>query len=333
MRILMFGAGVVGHIYGSLLHASGHHVSLYVRPGSTDRYPHGLSIRLQDYRKQPHDLLDVPPRVRDYSSNFRPNRVESFSADDHYDLIIVSTASTHLASTLPVLAENAGKATILFFQNNWTGTAEIAKHLTADRYLFGFPQGGGAFDEHGIQGVVRGTVLLGEADGAYRPRLEKIAGAFQQAWFEPRITQEILPWLWTHYAITAVMAGGTARAGSYSAFVQNSHIVKDAMLAAREALAIVKARGVDTSNMEEARPFDLPTWIGVPTFKYLRDREDSKAIGDLQTRTAPTEMVHIYRSVVATGRELKVSMPHLESFGTDIDVMEREGVAKGTAAA
>ena len=63
MRILVFGAGVVGHIYGSLLHASGHHVSLYVKPGSTDRYPHGLSMRLQDYRKLPHDLLDLRAEI------------------------------------------------------------------------------------------------------------------------------------------------------------------------------------------------------------------------------------------------------------------------------
>ena len=44
-------------------------------------------------------------------------------------------------------------------------------------------------------------------------------------------------------------SGGAARAGSYSAFVQNSHIVKDAMLAAREALAIVRTAGPQRGNM------------------------------------------------------------------------------------
>ena len=114
----------------------------------------------------------------------------------------------------------------------WPLARSVGVHL---EFVQGVAVAGGAFDAEGIQGVVRGPVLLGEGDGAYRPRLEKIAEAFQQAWFEPRITQEMVPWLWTHYAITAVMVGGATRAGSYSAFVQNSHIVKDAMLAAREA--------------------------------------------------------------------------------------------------
>jgi 2-dehydropantoate 2-reductase len=328
MRILMFGAGVVGHIYGSQLAESGHQVALYVRPGATDHYPQGLSIRLQDFRKARQDLLDVPQGVRDYSTNYRPRRVDSFSAEDAWDLIIVCTASTQLAEALPVIAAGAGSAHVLFFQNNWNGIAEVSQHLSGERYLFGYPQAGGAFDDEGIQGVIRGPVLLGEADGAYRPRLEKVAAAFTQAGFTPTITREMLPWLWTHYAITSVMVGGAARAGSYSAFVQNSHIVKDAMLAAREALAVVRARGVDISRMDEARPFDLPTWMGVPALKFLRDRPVSTHIGDLQRLNASAEMVQIYREVVSTGRKLNVPMPHLEAFGPDVDVMGREGEAR-----
>ena len=33
MRILMFGRGVIATIYGRVLHAAGHDVEFYVRPG------------------------------------------------------------------------------------------------------------------------------------------------------------------------------------------------------------------------------------------------------------------------------------------------------------
>ena len=76
MRILIFGAGVIGHIYGSQLDEAGHHVAIYVRPGHENHFPHGMSIRLLDLRKEKRDMLDVPHLSHDYSINYRPRYVE-----------------------------------------------------------------------------------------------------------------------------------------------------------------------------------------------------------------------------------------------------------------
>lgn len=324
MRILIFGAGVIGHIYGSQLEEAGHHVALYTRPGHENHFPHGLSLRLLDLRKERRDLLDVPHFSHDYSINYRPRYVESFSAADNWDLIIVTTTRTQLPSALPLIAANAGKADILFFQNNWTGLIEIAPYLAPDRCLFGFPEAGGAFDEQGIEGILHASVHLGEADGKPSPRLERIAQAFRLAGFDPKITSEILPWLWTHYAISAAIVAGSARAHSFTDFSRNGPIIKEALLAAREALNVVRVRGVDVSHMDEALPFDLPTWIGVPAFRFMMGRPLVQRVSDKHAQVAYEELIRIYREVVSTGHALGVKMPHLEAFKPDIDHMEIE---------
>jgi 2-dehydropantoate 2-reductase len=90
--------------------------------------------------------------------------VESFSPDEHYELILVCVRRNQLRDVLPTLAANAGDGTILFLQNNWTGITDIEPFLTPSRYLLGFPSVGGARDQRGIKCVLLADTRLGEVD-------------------------------------------------------------------------------------------------------------------------------------------------------------------------
>ena len=53
MRILMFGRGVIATIYGRVLHAAGHDVEFYVRPGRAAEYGQEVTLDWIDGRRKP----------------------------------------------------------------------------------------------------------------------------------------------------------------------------------------------------------------------------------------------------------------------------------------
>jgi ketopantoate reductase len=198
MKILVFGAGVIGVVYAWQLSEAGQDVTLLVRPGRKQEIESkGIFISCLDKRGPRKHIETV----------YHPKLVEDFSPTDDCELILVCVKRNQLKDVLPFLAEKAGDADILFLQNNWSGTAEIEQYLTPSRFVLGFPSVGGGRDEHGIQCVLGTDTMLGEKDGQITPRLQKISGIMRDAGFKPKITRQIVPWLWTHYAEIAALVG------------------------------------------------------------------------------------------------------------------------------
>ncbi|MCL5996170.1 MAG: hypothetical protein M1546_08945 [Chloroflexi bacterium] len=81
MRILVFGAGVIGTIYGYLLAQAGNDVIHYVRPGKKARLDQGIRLRLLDGRAK-------PPKTE--TACYKLKTVETLSPNDRYELFIVS---------------------------------------------------------------------------------------------------------------------------------------------------------------------------------------------------------------------------------------------------
>ena len=114
MKILVFGAGVIGVVYAWQLSEAGQDVTLLVRPG-----------RKQEIERKgiPISCLDARGQKKHISTVYHPQLVEDFSPADSYELILVCVKRNQLNGALPSLAEKAGDADILFMQNNWSGTA------------------------------------------------------------------------------------------------------------------------------------------------------------------------------------------------------------------
>jgi 2-dehydropantoate 2-reductase len=123
---------------------------------------------------------------------YHPRLVESFSPNDHYELILVCVRRNQLSDVLPTLAGSAGDATILFLQDNWTGVTEIEPFLSTSCYLLGFPSVGGARDQRGVRCVFLADTRLGEVDGQGTPRLKRIPEALRKAGFKPKLTRQII---------------------------------------------------------------------------------------------------------------------------------------------
>lgn len=111
MKILIYGAGVIGSTYGWQLAKAGHDISILVRNNQKQGFEeNGINIYCTDFRNDKKITENII---------FRPKVTDTLSVDNDFEYIIVTTHSFHLEEILPVLKKSSGKAHILFFQNIW----------------------------------------------------------------------------------------------------------------------------------------------------------------------------------------------------------------------
>ena len=131
MRVLVFGAGVIGSVYAGSLLRAGHDVVLLARgPRLVDLQTHGLI--LEDAESGQRSVVPVPS-------------VGELAPDDRFDLVLVPVRAEQLRSTLPVLTSMTDDSDVLFFGNTANRRAELTAAL-GSRVLFGFPAAGGTRD-------------------------------------------------------------------------------------------------------------------------------------------------------------------------------------------
>jgi ketopantoate reductase len=311
MKILVYGAGVIGTTYAWQLTQAGQDITLLVRPGKAGLYAGGIPMRCRDERSKPAQQIET---------TFQPKIVESFAPEDGYDLILVCVRSNQVEETLPVLAACSGIADILFFQNNWWGDEKIRAVLRPGSYFFGFSRiVGGWRKGNGIESIIfnnpgMGT-MLGEADGRVSPRVKSVQAILQTAQLNPEVSADILGWLKYHYVEYLGATGAILEAGSVDRFADQTESVRKAILATREALAVCRARGVPAKSAPfNLRLFGLPlpllVWIGAKQYQASNIKSFFKENID----SGMVELSAQYQDVIGEGRRLGIAMPTLTSF-------------------
>ena len=305
MRILIFGTGVIGTVYGYALGQAGVDVTHYVRPGKKQALERGVSMRLLDGRLK---------RPREAGVLYKPRIIEILSPADDYDFYIVSVRHYQLDAVLPILKNNIGRADVLFFNGNWAGFETIDPILPRTKYLWGFPVAGGGYTPDGtLNAALLDEVRLGELDGRSTSRLETLKGMFEQARLKVDVRQDIQHWLWVHFAINTGVIGAAFKVGGATQLLNSIPGLHDAILAGREALEVCQARGVDVKSFADARSFYLPAWLGAITvWSMMKTNKPARKI--FETHTAMDELREMYYDLLKTGRELNVAMPHYLSM-------------------
>jgi len=313
LKILIYGAGVIGTAYGWQLSQSGQEVTLLVRAGKSAGFDGGITIRCRDERLKPARQLEVV---------YQPKVVESIAPGDNYDLIIVCVKSNQVDAILPDLAQSSGKSDVLFFQNNWWGDEKLRAHLPPEQYFFGFSRiVGGWRSENAVECIIFNapgmSTMLGEASGQVTPRLTAVETMLQQAGLKPEISTDILTWLKFHYIEYLGASGAILKAGSAKAFASRSDLVRQAILATREALAVCRARGLSVS----AAPFNLRLYSWpLPLIVWLGQKQyqaaNIQSFFEENIRNGLAELAFQYQDVVNEGQRLGVPMPVLSGFST-----------------
>lgn len=319
MKILVFGAGVIGTMHAWAFERAGHQVSLLVRPGHEDRWSNGVALRILDGRG---------PRQEEAKVLYRPQIVTSFTPDDGYDLIVDAVRYSQAEGVLPQIAANRGNAVVLFFHQSWRGLDLIDRTLTKEQYVLGMPRAGGVLTNGVLDGAFEGKVMLGTStcgrpttpvvEGAAHKNLDFVSGLFRPAGFEVVSPENMEHWHWVHFAATAVYTGAIAREEGYEAFAQNKKAIHEALLAGREAMNICAARGVDVKRMDEAKMFVTAPLVVAPLMRRALAQPMTRRLAQTDPDHA-AEFRQIFDEVLDTGSQLNVPTPTLDSYRPFVD--------------
>ncbi|MEU5872797.1 2-dehydropantoate 2-reductase N-terminal domain-containing protein [Glycomyces sp. NPDC047369] len=304
MKILMFGRGVIGAVYGWALEQAGHHVEFYVRPGRAAAYGDAIDLDLLDARRRPWGKRVAerwPVRYR-----------ESLEPDHDFDLIVLSVQHYSFAEAAAFLVPRVGRATVLVFNNLWVEPLAATAHLPADQVAWGFPGAGGGF---GDDGVLRGSLLpvvtFGTLGGAPTERERAVHQVFREAGFRLRENRDFRGWLSIHFVQNAGLHTQSLKLGSLSKLTTST--MREAILAIRELLPLVEARGVDLRrHRADLLPFTAPVWLAAPALAWLfRHFPPMRVV--MEAHANPEELRAVCRDTLAEARRLNVEVPRLEA--------------------
>ena len=212
IKILVYGAGVIGSIFAYKLKTGGNEVSVLARGKRLqDLRQYGIVIRDDIFHKEYKTLIDV---------------VETLEKDDYYDIILVIMQRQQVSHILPILKSNISP-TILFIGNNPTGAVEYSEYIEKDRILLGFGGIGGCRESYRIIAAYVEDIVLyvGELDGKISDRLKKIENDFTKSGIKVDFSENIDAWLKTHAALVSPLA-----MGSYAARHRNIRLGDDIKL-------------------------------------------------------------------------------------------------------
>ncbi|MFK0248908.1 ketopantoate reductase family protein [Amycolatopsis azurea] len=308
MKILMFGRGVIATIYGWALRRAGHDVEFYVRPGRAAEYGDAVDLDLLDARRRVWGQRVVekwPVRLR-----------ETLEPDHDFDLIVLSVSHHRLPAATAFLAPRIGKATVLVFGNIWAEPTAAIEPLPLDRIAWGFPQAGGGF---GADGVLRGMLMPSVIFGTLgRPPAERelaVRQAFREAGLRIKERPDFRGWLWVHFASDAGLLSQGLRLGSLSKLAGSTGGLRAGLLAGRELLPLLEARGLDLRRHRVGvLPFRAPTWLTAGVLAWLTAHVAVARVS-VTAHSDPDaeEPREVCRDTLAEARRLGVSVPRLEA--------------------
>jgi 2-dehydropantoate 2-reductase len=302
MKILIYGAGVLGSLCAARLQSAGQEVWLLAR-----------GQRLEDLRQ--HGLV-LENMVTDERSEMKMNVLETLSPDDAYDLIMVVVGKHQVPGVLTSLAANRCTPNILFVGNNVAGPDEYIRALTQERVLLGFLTAGGTTDGPVVRYVEgdesrKSTFTIGEVDGTITPRLEEIAEVLKSIGYNVVLCSNIDAWLKTHAALVAPLAGALTLAGGDNfSMARDRKNVRLAAKGIRESLHILQSKNIPLIPSAAKLYIRLPEFLLVFLMQRLLARKGVGYAFAHADKAAP-EMALLIAELLTLGRGTNVSTPAL----------------------
>jgi 2-dehydropantoate 2-reductase len=280
MKILVYGAGVIGTLYAARLQQAGHQVTVLSRHSRlADISQHGLV--LEDVRTGERSVTQVAVS-------------DTLHVEDPYDMVIVTVRRDQLATVMPALASNKNIPVILFMLNNPSGSAALVDALEPDRVMLGFPGAGGALDGYVVRYAMidQQPTTLGEPNGKRSARLVALLETLKSCGFKARIDDNMDAWLAAHaFFVTSVSGAIYLAQGDCGQLSRSPTLLKLMADGVRQGFSVVRALG------QPVHPFALNvlfTWLPRPFAVYYWRRFFSQELAEFifarHARNSPAEM-------------------------------------------
>lgn len=304
MKTLVVGAGVIGITYGWALSEAGHDVTHFVRHGKKDQFKGGIHLDIVDDRKG-HKMNN--------RTQYGLKCVEAITPFDRYELIILPVHFHQVEVVLQTLAPVSANALFLDFGSNWIGTDMIDKYLPRERYLLGFPYGGGFIQNGECIAWLGPKVYLGEVDGnKHTEKLACVKSLFAQADIQADVLDNILHMLWTSHVGAVGIAVGIAKSQGVVPFLQDRALMVQCYNIVKELYELCVLRGVDPYRYpEQSFLFRIPAWLFIPVFRLFCTYNAGVQRAMTHFVKPAPDAGALCEAMQTTAQELKFDMPHL----------------------
>jgi 2-dehydropantoate 2-reductase len=227
MRVLVFGAGVIGRIYAGRLLAAGHEVAMVCRAATGEVLAEtGIALRRNGVR------ADV----------VRPAIYADAQAAGCFDVALIAIRRDQVQEALPQLREIRA-VTVVSLIDLPTGIEGLSGTLGVERFVPAFP---------GVAGAIRQDGLVDYLEVAQQPTTIGLARGnsiatelFRSAGFRTATSINMSAWLQTHAVFIAAFESVIASAvGGVSAVAGDRAAMRSLILAVREGLRALAANRV-----------------------------------------------------------------------------------------
>ncbi|MBM4236798.1 MAG: ketopantoate reductase family protein [Firmicutes bacterium] len=303
LKILVFGAGVLGSLYAARLQDAGQDVTAVARGKRyEDLKQHGIVLEYFDSGEETRTAVKV---------------VEKMPEDEYYDFCLVPIQKTQLKDALPILAANKMIPTFLFMVNSAEGPAVMVDALGRERVVLGFANAGGERDGHLVRLMfAKGrAITMGELDGKTSDRLEQIASAFREADIPVEFSSNMDAWLRYHVALVGPLANAMYMAGACNyKLAQHPEIVRKGLRGMREAFRVLQAHGFPAEPPMIKTVFAIPEFILVPLARKLFGSKLLDIGGARHARSARAEMTKLNEELLDLARQAGIKTPYLDEL-------------------
>jgi 2-dehydropantoate 2-reductase len=282
MKILVYGAGVIGSIFAGMIARKGYDVTVFAR-----------NTRLQELNDNGLILVNSLNSKRIV---VRVKTTDVLNEDDVFDYIIVVVQNTQIDDILPVLSKNKSP-NIVFVVNNPLGYKKWIDAVGRERIIFGFPSAGGVrkngevhyFIGKDIAKLFQSTTL-GELNGIRTKRLARLVKIFKHAGFQPSISKSPDEWQKTHVAVILPIVKALYRYQSNNYELSKSYTtLRNAVLGTRELFRILKSIGVRIEP-KKLNFYYLPVCFIVPAYMLVMKTKIAEFAMANHTMVAKEEM-------------------------------------------
>ncbi|WP_339315994.1 2-dehydropantoate 2-reductase N-terminal domain-containing protein [Paenibacillus sp. FSL R10-2734] len=234
MRVLVFGAGVLGSYLAHVLVRGGNDVTVLARGKRAEQLTKdGLVLRHYFQYKNTEDAVKV---------------ISEPKPDDRYDLIFVVMKYNDFPAVLPILAKNQSQNIILVGNNgDASGMQQDLQDMSDVRknILFGFQLSGGIREENGRVICIRvgGQMVLGSLDGEIpiKPLLEN---AFKNVKYKLTYHEDMDAWLKSHIVpIVALNSLSYLHDGDLKKVSRDKKLLKQSVSVMDEGFQIMEKLG------------------------------------------------------------------------------------------
>lgn len=318
MKILFFGAGVLGSLYAARLKQSGQDVTILARRTRLKELKeHGIVLEHALTGKK--EVVAVPV-------------VEHLHENDAYDLIVVLVRKNQVASVLPTLAANKATPNFLFMVNNPSGYADWVTSVGANRLLLGFAGAGGTRVGHVVRYVVVSRWLqpttFGALDGSSTERLKEIMQIFRDAGFPTAFTSDMNAWQKTHAAWISPLANALYMVNcDHQLLARSPRVAQLAVQAVREGFAVLRALGVPVTPVKLQMWDWIPKWLLVRFLMLWANTDHFKTVAVEHTAAATDEMRQIADECLSLARSTAVLTPAIDELRSFIPAPNQKNPA------